>query len=861
MVREVVITGIGMLTPLGASPAEVLERVERGESAVRRPAFDMSSMACTGYAPITGFEPERHIDDGKSVRLMNRDAQLAVAAARLALADANVRPDETYASEAIALYGATGMTGMPVEEVAALVRHSADAEGTLDLRQFGRVALKRVRPVLSFKMLASMPICFVSIHEKLRGENGIYTPWEGQGASAIVAGIRAVQEGVSACALVGGCDVRTHEFAFVSLEQLGALRSWSDHGEGSVPGEGAAFLVLEDQQHAQARGARMYARVVHHALGTIWRQSPAVDTFTALIGGAGPQTIRHVVAAGDGDRAIRLAEREAMRRASLTAAAQAAVVYPKRSLGNLYAAAAAVQAGLAATIALRTGCGQRVLANCFGHGSGQGVFVLEGLSSRDAGILPACREGVSPSPNAACRQNIPYGQSDAGGPPAGHAGKMPASRECARSAPALRIVITGIGVVSPVGCGREAFWRGLVAGRSGLGPITLFDASAFPVRIGGEVRDFDAARVSREFPQAARCRDRKVLLGLKAAADAMADSGLEAARFGLASLHVGVGLEMLCMEDLTPFAQAGERDDDPIHAMRQAIVSRLPAALGERLLQTPLDTTAEILGEHYGFLGGRFTNCSACAAGAQSVGEAFLRLRRGEAELALAGATDSMLNPLGLGGFGLLRVLSAENETPHRACRPFDASRTGTALGEGAAFVVLETLDRALARGARCYAEILGYGSSMDGFRVSDPEPNGRGAVRSMTAALADAELGPGQIDCVSAHGTGTPKNDVVETGAIKEALGPRAYEVPVHALKSMTGHMIAASGAVEAVAAALTIRERTVPPTIHLERPDPACDLDYVPNTARPFEGRTVLSNSFGFGGQNATLIFGRCP
>jgi 3-oxoacyl-[acyl-carrier-protein] synthase II len=235
-------------------------------------------------------------------------------------------------------------------------------------------------------------------------------------------------------------------------------------------------------------------------------------------------------------------------------------------------------------------------------------------------------------------------------------------------------------------------------------------------------------------------------------------------------------------------------------------------------------------------------------------------LRRGEVDLALAGATDSMLNPLGLGGFSLLRVLSAENDVPHRACRPFDASRKGTALGEGAAFLVLERLDHALARGARPYAEILGYGSSLDGFRVSDPEPGGKGAVRSMAAAMADARMAPQQIDCVSAHGTGTPKNDVVETGAIKEVLGLRAHELPIHAVKSMTGHMIAASGAVEAAAAALTISQRRVPPTINLETPDPECDLDYVPGKARLFNGNTVLSNSFGFGGQNATLIFGRC-
>jgi 3-oxoacyl-[acyl-carrier-protein] synthase II len=272
-----------------------------------------------------------------------------------------------------------------------------------------------------------------------------------------------------------------------------------------------------------------------------------------------------------------------------------------------------------------------------------------------------------------------------------------------------------------------------------------------------------------------------------------------------------------------------------------------------------LDQTATILGNRYGLAAGRITNCSACAAGTQVVGEAWGMLRRGQAEVALAGAADSMLNPLGLGGFSLLRVLSAENDRPQEACRPFDITREGTVLGEGAAFLVLESLEHATARGAAIYAEVVGYGSSLDAFAVSDPDPSGRGAVESMRRAMCQAGLAPQEIDCVNAHGTGTPKNDAIETAAIKQVLGRRAYEIPVHAVKSMTGHLIAASGAVEAVAAALTLARRTVPPTINLRRPDPQCDLDYVPCSVRPFEGKTVLSNSFGFGGQNATIILKR--
>jgi 3-oxoacyl-[acyl-carrier-protein] synthase II len=416
-----------------------------------------------------------------------------------------------------------------------------------------------------------------------------------------------------------------------------------------------------------------------------------------------------------------------------------------------------------------------------------------------------------------------------------------------------RVAITGIGVVSPVGSGRETFWRQLVAGVSGTSLVTLFDTSAMPVRIGGQVRDLDLPAVAARFPSAAGQRDRKVPLGLAAAAEAIDDAALAADDLRSAVFYAGVGLEVFCLDDITPFA----REANMGSAMARAVLAAGPAA---PIVQTPLDRLGELVCGHYGIGGGRYTNGSACAAGAQAVGESMRMIQDGECDVAVAGATDSMLNPLGLGGFSLLRVLSTDNDHPERACRPFDAARQGTVLGEGAAFVVLEAADRAAARGAHVYAELIGYGSSMDAFAVSDPEPSGQGAMLSMRKALADAGLSAGDVDCVSAHGTGTIKNDIVETAAIKAVLGRRAYQVPVHAVKSMTGHMIAASGAVEAVAAVLTIERRTVPPTINLDRPDGECDLDYVPHRARAFDGRTVLSNSFGFGGQNATLIFRRC-
>jgi 3-oxoacyl-[acyl-carrier-protein] synthase II len=413
-----------------------------------------------------------------------------------------------------------------------------------------------------------------------------------------------------------------------------------------------------------------------------------------------------------------------------------------------------------------------------------------------------------------------------------------------------RVVITGVGICTGVGCGVEAFWEGLKTGKSGISPITVFDASALSVRIGGQVKELNPERLMTLYPEAEGERDRKIWLGLDAASQAILDAGLHAGALLEALLIVGVSLETFFLNDVSPLADARNT--------ALALRDITQGADGPRL-QTPLDRLMRILGGHWGFRQGRYTNCSACAAGAQAIGDAFQRIRDGSTEVALAGASDSVINPLAMGGFSLLQILSTENETPEKACRPFDATRRGTVLGEGAAFLVLEALERAVDRGARPYAEILGYGSSFDAYRLTDPEPTGQGAVLSMTKAMADAGLNAEEIDGINAHGTGTPKNDVAETRAIKRALGKRAFEIPVTANKSMTGHLIAASGAVEAVASALTLFAGIVPPTINFFNRDLECDLDYVAEGRRSFEGRTMLSNSFGFGGQNAALVFRR--
>jgi 3-oxoacyl-[acyl-carrier-protein] synthase II len=370
MAEQIVIAGIGLVTPLGAEPQEVLRRIEAGESAARTPSrFDAAPFACRVCAEIADFNPQPFVPEPKLVRLMNRDAQLAVAAAQLALQDAHLTVGESYPPEDIALYGAAGTVGLPLREVAPLLRASTQPDGRFDPELFGRAGLRAVSPLLSFKILSNMPVCFVSLCANLQGANAVYTPWEGQGAQAIEAGVRALTSGEARCAVVGGCDVKTHELAFIGLEQQGIFRAWAETGAGPIPGEGAAFLVLEHATDAAARGARIYARL---AGGT----RPAEDGVPALheqLGLRG-QRFSALVAAANGNPSAAQSETQALAASQITTDT---VVCPKRGTGDLFAAAAALQVALGALLSERHR--GRVLAHCLGHGSEQGAFVLEPL--------------------------------------------------------------------------------------------------------------------------------------------------------------------------------------------------------------------------------------------------------------------------------------------------------------------------------------------------------------------------------------------------------------------------------------------------------------------------------------------------
>ena len=375
MSKNIVITGIGMVIPPGKNPPEILRDIEAGRSAIARSEhFDATPFSCPVCAEIVGFKPQQYVSEAKLIRLMNRDAQLAVAAAHLALADAGVKPGGTYPPEKIALFGATGLAGLPLAEVIPLVKASTGPDGHFDPDRFGQAGLRAVSPILSFKILGNMPLCFVSINENIQGPNGIYTPWEGQGAQAVEAAIRTLDCGDAHCALVGGSDVKTHELAFLGLEQQGLFASWRKNRTGLAPGEGAVFLVMETAAAATARGARAYAQVSRFSLRTHRRGARRADTFvevleTLELQGNSPNAL---VAADNGDVSAGQDEQQALSALKINAST---IIRPKRQTGDLYAAAAALQIGLGALLAER-GAG-RVLANCFGHGSELAAFVLE----------------------------------------------------------------------------------------------------------------------------------------------------------------------------------------------------------------------------------------------------------------------------------------------------------------------------------------------------------------------------------------------------------------------------------------------------------------------------------------------------
>lgn len=405
------------------------------------------------------------------------------------------------------------------------------------------------------------------------------------------------------------------------------------------------------------------------------------------------------------------------------------------------------------------------------------------------------------------------------------------------------VAVTGIGVISPVGTGREEFWSSLKNGTSGIRRVSRFDSAAFPTRIAGEV-DFDPNRYFDR--REARKMDRFVQFAVACSRMAVEDAGISGKfdpdRSGVI-FGTGIGGITSLVEQHELFREKGPERVSPFFI--PMMIANMASG------QVAIDL---------GFKGPMNTVVTACASGANAIGDAFEIIRRGDADVMVAGGAEAPLVPLAFAGFCSMKAMSVQNDLEGRASMPFDRRRDGFVMGEGAGAVVLESLDHALSRGARIYALVSGYGTSADAYHITAPSPNGEGPARAMWAAIRSAGLSPEDIDYINAHGTSTPANDANETQAIKKVFGERAYRVPVSSTKSMIGHLLGAAGAVETIAAIMALYERVIPPTINYEEPDPECDLDYVVNGARRGTVRAVLKNSFGFGGQNACLVLRSC-
>lgn len=407
-----------------------------------------------------------------------------------------------------------------------------------------------------------------------------------------------------------------------------------------------------------------------------------------------------------------------------------------------------------------------------------------------------------------------------------------------------RVVVTGLGIISPVGNSVSTAWDNIVNGRSGIGRITRFDASNLPTQIAGEVKNFDVAAYLS--PKEARRYDTFIHYGLAAAMDAIKDAGLApnptfAERVGVC---IGSGIGGLPMIEETHEAarEAGVKKISPFF---------VPGSI--------INMISGILSINFGFKGPNFATVSACATGNHSIGEAQRLIEYGDADIMIAGGAESTVSPLGVGGFCASKALSQRNDDPTAASRPWDSGRDGFVLGEGAGVLVLEEYEHAKARGARIYCEVAGYGMSSDAYHITAPSEGGEGASRSVVNALRNGRTNADEIDYVNAHGTSTPLGDLAETLAIKRAFGDHAKRLAMSSTKSMTGHLLGAAAGIEAVFTCMAIHTQIAPPTINLVEPDPACDLDYVPNVARPMAIRAALSNAFGFGGTNSTMVFRR--
>lgn len=704
----------------------------------------------------------------------------------------------TEARDRVGMYLGVGASAGSLEDFMALLDESL-VDGAYSLERFGQRGLAACNPLLAFQLMNNFTLCHGAILEGLGGSNSAMFSRGAGTVAAIAEAVHAVASGACDRAVCGGADAPTHPATIEELARDGLI------GRGLVPADGAALIALEP-----ARGAGTVIEGCGIARGRGRAVADAIDEAVAAAR-TGEQSVDLVVIAPWGPPAA-----DALRSWG-AARYPTATVVSTAALGETLAGSAAL-AVIAAADLLADGDHERALVVSLGPDGDPGAIFLSRVA----------------------------------------AAPRPSSR--ARVSPQRRAVITGIGAVSAFGVGIEALWAGLAEGRSAISRIRSFDAASFPTHVAGEVPvpRADAAWLggvlgdaayARALGDAGALRDRKVAFGLLAALEAwrMAGCGDGERR---ASLVIALGLEQAFLEDLVPIF---ERDATGKRAIAWGRADRAP---GVRF-RAPVDLTARVIHARLDLRGPTVVHASACAAATLAVAHAASLVERGAADVVLCGGADSMVNPLGLGGMCRLGAPSPRDELD--ACRPFDRRRDGLVIGEGAAMFVVESAAHAAMRGARPIATILGWGSTQDGYRATAPRPDGAAARAAMEQAIARSGLPPEAIGYVNAHGTGTPLNDPAECLALHGALGAHAARVAVSSIKGAVGHLMAAAGAIELAASLLAFERDLLPGTANLVERDPECDVNVIGPEPRAARVDAMLSNSFGFGGQNASIVLGR--
>ncbi|MBF0362477.1 MAG: hypothetical protein HQK49_15775 [Oligoflexia bacterium] len=763
------------------------------------------------------------VQNKKMIKYMTRPAQMAEIAATSALKSAginirdNIKDNTTFDPFDIGLYMSVGLAAGDIDFIVPSISASQTNDGTFDINKYGRDAINKSNPLQVFHTLTNMLLAHVSLANSIKGKNTIYNSFVTGTGSALTTAVMDLQEGNIKYALVGGADDLCNFYAYTTYYKAGLIDLYHPY----IPSEGAAFLVLESEENAYKRGAKILARIkkIHSVaasnllapeqLPSIASEKDLKKLFAGFSGVSGFEDVptTAITSFAEGDNLYSL-EVESLKALNIL---DSKIFNSSKNIGELGAGKGFFNMILPLLLEIE----EKVLISNIGPMSTQYAFLLD-YSKKE-----------SKSGNRSCIS-------------------------CN-----TRVVVTAAAVTSPLGLTVDDFYNSLSAGKCGISKIENINVSQFPVRIGGEIKNNDILNKIKKLNRldesfvVKNFKDRKTLLTLLAIDQLLSTSMMSIFNLKNADICFSSGLEELIFEDAVKIVSANSE-------VHYDLLPKLLADKSKRyFVRTIEDWPAQILSSILSSRGVVSTNVSACAASTQAFGEAYQRIKHGLANVVIAGGVDSMLNACGLAGFAKLDALTLE-EDPMNAIKPFDKNRNGTVLGEGATLLVLENLECVKAEGREkdILAEVIGYASTCDAYNVSRPDPSGEAVIWAMKNLLKNSKIAVESVDYINAHGTSTPLNDVIETKAIKSVFANHAYnKLKVSSTKSMIGHLVAAAGACEILATILSLKNDIIFPTINLNTRDPECDLDYVANKAIKQEIEIALSNSFGFGGQNAIV------